>query len=183
MRILTLTLLAVLSSVFVSCAPSIDQPKGTHKGYTSARLTQLNPDQPAVADPTQRAIHGMIQHSLRQQFTAKGLTYGKSDADLVVAYLVIYQETGMTASHDEYFGYGRSADAIVDRAHERGVIESKRPDFFRRAGIVIDVIDSKTHKLVYRNFAAGDVIRGASAKTRAARIDAAVAQALAGFFR
>jgi len=36
---------------------------------------------------------------------------------------------------------------------------------------------------VYRNFTAGDVVRGASATTPAARIDAAVAQTLAGFFR
>jgi len=183
MRFLTLSTLAVLSSILVSCGPGIDLPKGTSKGYTSARLTQGNPNQPVVADPVQRGIHGMIQSSLRRQFTAKGLAYGTANADLIVAYLVIYQETGMTASYDEYFGYGRSADAIVDRAHERGVIESKRPDFFRRAGIVIDLIDRKTNKLVYRNFAAGDVSSGASDKTRAARIDAAIAQALAGFFR
>ena len=89
----------------------------------------------------------------------------------------------MTTSYEDYFGYGRSADAIQDRAHVRGVVESKRPDYFRRAGIVIDLIDSRTNKLVYRDFAAGDVVRGASGATRAARIDAAVAQALAGFFR
>ena len=47
---------------------------------------------------------------------------------------------------------------------------------------VIDVIDSRTNKLVYRNFAKGDVIKGASSGTRTARIDAAVAQALGPFF-
>jgi hypothetical protein len=137
-----------LASILASCGPGIDQPKGTSKGYTSARLTQRNPNLPTISDPVQSGIHGMIQNSLRKQFTAKGLAYGSANADLVVAYLVIYQETGMAASHDEYFGYGRSADAIIDRAHERGVIESKRPDFFRRAGIVIDLIDHKTNKLV-----------------------------------
>jgi len=40
---------------------------------------------------------------------------------------------------------------------------------------VIDVIDSRTNKLVYRNFTAGDV-------ARAARINAAVGQALQPFF-
>jgi hypothetical protein len=40
----------------------------------------------------------------------------------------------------------------------------------------------RTHKLVYRNIAKGDVIKGASPGTRAARIDAAVGQAVAPFF-
>ncbi len=48
--------------------------------------------------------------------------------------------------------------------------------------IVIDVIDARTNKLVYRNHATGDVVRGISESTRAARIDAAVAQAPGPFF-
>jgi hypothetical protein len=172
-----------LSLFFVSCGPGVDLPKGTSKGYTSARLTLRNPNLPAISDPAERSVHGMIQNSIGRQFRAKGLTYGASGADLIVAYLVIYQETGVTASYQDYFGAGRETESIIDRAHVRGVIESKRPDYFRRAGIVIDLIDSRTNKLVYRNFAAGDVVRGASAKTRAARIDAAVAQTLSGFFR
>ena len=183
MKFIILPVLAILSLVLVSCGPGVDLPKGTHKGYASARLTLRNPNLPARTNPTELGIHGMIQDSLRRQFTAKGLAYGPANADLVVAYLVIYQETGMTTSYQDYFGYGRPADAITDRAHDRGVVQSKRPDYFQRAGIVIDIIDSRTNKLVYRNFAAGDVIRGASGKTRAARIDAAVAQALSGFFR
>lgn len=176
-------ILPALSLVLAACGPSVDMPKGTSKGYTSARLTQRNPSLPAISNPTERGIHGMIQNSLARQFRAKGLAYGTANAELVVAYLVIYQEPGMTTSYTDYFGYGRPADAIADRAHVRGTVESTRPDFFRRAGIVIDLIDSRTNKLVYRDFAAGDVVRGASDKTRAARIDAAVAQALAGFFR
>jgi hypothetical protein len=183
MKHLTLPALAVLSLVLASCGPGVDLPKGTSKSYISARLTQRNPNLPAISKPTERNIHGMIQDSLRRQFIAKGLAYGSGNADLVVAYLVIYQEPGMTASYQDYFGYGRPADAITDRAHMRGAVESKRPDYFQRAGIVIDLIDSRSNKLVYRNFAAGDVVRSASDKTRAARIDTAIAQALTGFFR
>ena len=156
-------------------------PKGTSKGYTSARLVQRNPNLTAITRHRTK-VHRMIQKSIANQFTSHGLAYGKSDADLTVAYLVIYQEPGMTARYDDYFGYGRDADEIADLAHTRGVIDSKRPDYFKRAGIVIDVIDSRTNKLVYRNFAAGDVVTGASDGTRAARIDAAVGQALSPFF-
>lgn len=178
-------LLAVAALGLVSCAPSVEMPKGTSKGYTSARLIQRDPAGPAVTDATdatEKQVHGMIQNSISKQFTAKGLAYGRGNAELVVAYLVIYQEPGMTSSYETYFGYGRDASQISDLAHTRGALENSRPDYFRQAGVVIDVIDSRSNKLVYRNFAKGDVIKGASSATRAARIDAAVAQALAPFF-
>lgn len=181
------TLTSVLSAIaclgFISCSTGVDMPKGGSKGYTSARLVRRNPNLPAVTDATELKAHRMIQKSISNRFTANGLAYGKADADLTVAYLVIYQEPGMTARYEDYFGHGRDVDGIADLAHVRGSLENERPDFFRQAGVVIDVIDSRTSKLVYRGFAKGDVIKGVSESTRASRIDAAVAQALAEFFK
>jgi hypothetical protein len=167
---------------FVSCSTNVDMPKGTSKGYTSARLIQRDPNLPAPSTAIEKQVHGMIQKSLSKQFAAKGMAYGKSNADLVVAYMVIYQEPGMTADYREYFGYGRNADDIATLAHNRGALGS-RPEYFRQAGIVVDVVDSRTNKLIYRNFAKNDVVKGAADSARAARIDAAVAQALAPFFK
>jgi hypothetical protein len=174
---------AVTALAFVSCVPKVDMPKGTSKGYASARLIQR--DAAASNSPTavEQQVHGMIQKSLSKQFTSRGMAYGKGDADLVVAYMVIYQEPGMTADYRDYFGYGRNAGEIATIAHVRGVEKNKRPDDFKQAGILIDVVDARTNKLVYRNLAKGDVVKGASAGTRAARIDAAVDQALAPFFK
>jgi hypothetical protein len=183
MKFVTLSALALLSLALAACGPSVEMPKGTSKGYTSARLTQRDSEAPPITDAKEQLAHRLIQQSLAKQFAAKGLAYGKRDADLVVAYLVLYQEPGVTSSYPAYFGYGRNAYDITDLAHVRGSVNGKRPDFFRQAGIVVDVIDSRTNKLVYRGFAKGDVIKGASESTRAARIDAGVAQALAGFFR
>lgn len=166
-----------------SCAPSVDKPKGTSKGYTSARLIQRDPAAPAVSSPVESQVHSMVQKSIAGQFTKNGLSFGNSGAGLIVAYMIIYQEPGMTATYPRYFGYGRSAEDIADLAHTRGALDNKRPDFFRQAGIVVDVIDSQTNKLVFRGFSKGDVVKGASAGTRAARIDAAVAESLAPFFR
>ena len=167
---------------FVSCSANVDMPKGTSKGYTSARLIQRDPNLPAPSKAIEKQVHGMIQKSLSKQFTSRGMAYGKGDADLVVAYMVIYQEPGMTADYRNYFGYGRNADDIAVLAHNRGALGS-RSEYFRQAGIVIDVIDARANKLVYRNFAKNDVVMGASESTRASRIDAAVAQALAPFFK
>lgn len=171
------------AGIITSCSTGVDMPKGTSKGYHSARIIKRDPQGAAVAEGTEKQVHGMIQKSIAKQFTSRGMAYGNGNSDLVVAYMVIYQEPGMTASYDQYFGYGRDSGKISDLAHTRGALENKRPDFFRQAGVVIDVIDSRTNKLVYRSIAKGDVIKGASAGTRAARIDAAVAQALAPFFK
>jgi hypothetical protein len=184
MRIPLSSLIAAIACLsFVSCSTNVEMPKGTSKGYTSARLTTRGPNSAPIAGGIEKQAHGMIQKSIARQFTSRGMAYGSGNADLVVAYMVIYQEPGMTARHDQFFGYGRDADAISDLAHTRGALENKRPDYFRQAGVVIDVIDSRTHKLVYRNFAKGDVIQGASEATRSSRIESAVGQALEGFFR
>ncbi len=175
-------LLAIASLGIMSCSSNVEMPKGTSTGYHSARLAKRDPNQSTNTNPTELKVHSMIQKSLASRFTAKGLAYGKGDADLTVAYLVIYQEPGMTARYEDYFGYGRDADQITDAAHTRGALDKKRADYFQRAGIVIDVIDSRTNKLVYRKYATGDVVRSASDATRATRIDAAVGQALEPFF-
>ncbi|MCF7675773.1 MAG: DUF4136 domain-containing protein [Akkermansiaceae bacterium] len=175
-------LIAITCLGFVACSTGVDQPKGTSKGYTSARLVRRDPKLPPITATTELKIHRMVQQALASQFEANGIAYGKPDAELTVAYLVIYQEPGMTASYPDYFGYGRSSEQIAELAHTRGAVDSKRPDYFERAGIVVDVIDTRTNKLVFRNHAAGDIHRSASDSTRAARIDAAVGQALLPFF-
>lgn len=177
-----ITAAAIACLGFVSCSTNVDMPKGTSKGYSSARLIQRDPNLPAPSKDIEKQVHGMIQKSISKQFTSRGMAYGKSDADLIVAYMVIYQEPGMTADYRNWFGYGRNADDIATLAHDRGALGS-RAEYFRQAGIVIDVIDARANKLVYRKFAKNDVVMGASESTRASRIDAAVAQALAPFFK
>jgi hypothetical protein len=177
-----LAILSGLAMLAAACSTGIDMPKGTSRGYSSARLIQRSP-KAATGDPTEREVHGMVQEAIKKQFQTRSLGYGQTNADLLVAYLVLYQEPGMTAQYDDYFGYGRDANKITDQAHQKGTVEGKRPEYFERGGILIDVIDARTNKLVYRNYAVDDVVRGASAATRAARINAAVGQALGAFFQ
>lgn len=86
------SLVATAALLTISCSPSIDMPKGTSKGYSSARLVHRGSQSPAITDATEK------------------------------------QEPGMTASHEDYFGYGRNAAEISDIAHIRGSLENKRPD-------------------------------------------------------
>ena len=180
--VLFLTAAACLGLASCSSTGGVDMPKGTSKGYSSARLPQLDPSDSTPTSATEDQVHKMIQNSLKGNFTAHGMSYGQSNADLIVAYMVIYQEPGMTTRSTKYFGNNVETERIADVAHMRGAVNTDRADFFRQAGIVVDVIDAKTNKLIFRNVAKGDVVKGASANTRAQRINGAVTQALAPFF-
>lgn len=182
MKILTLISAAAITLALHACSPTVDMPKGTSKGYNSARMVKRTPNSSIVLTSKEKKVHRMVQNSIKNQFTSHGKAYNQANADLVVGYLIIAQNNAMTTSYAEYFGYGRDADGITDIAHKKGVIDGVRPDFFKRAGLLVDVIDAKTNKLVYRNIYVGDIVTGVSDSARAERINSAVNQALAPFF-
>jgi hypothetical protein len=175
--------LTALAFAAISCS-SVDMPKGTSKGYTSARLVTV--DKKPVNDrefPNQVSGHRMIQKSLASNFRANDIQVTSGSADLIVAYLVLVQNNYSTIALDDYFGYGRDSDAIVDKAQTLGVVESSRPDSFESGTLVVDVIDAKTSELVYRGHATRDIYKSNSESARQTAINAAVTEALNGFFR
>jgi hypothetical protein len=72
-RILT----AIAALGLACCSTNVEMPKGTSKGYTSARLIQRDPAGPAVTGATEKQVHGMIQNSISKQFTSKGMPRDK----------------------------------------------------------------------------------------------------------
>ncbi len=185
----TLPLLAsiALATLFSSCSNGIEIPKGTSQGYTSARLIERNPKAEVTDDPVavakENRIHKQIQQSIKREFTAHGMSYGKPDAQLTVAYLVMIQNNALTFYYNDFFGEGRDADAIANYAHLKGVKQSDRDEFFERVIILVDVIDSKTNKLIFRNHYAHDIVDNPSDAERAKRIDKAMVLALDPFFK
>jgi len=173
-------------SFLAACSSSVDMPKGTSKNYHSVRLVSPGGMVKAAPDflPELPKVNRMVQKSLAGEFKAHGMSVGGGGADLVVGYLLIVQNNGATTALDDYFGYGRSVDEIVDEAHKRGVLgKNPRPDAYVAGAIVVDVLDARTNKLVFRNFAKRDIARNISDSARQQRIDAAVKQALAPFFK
>ena len=175
--------LAAFALLAVSCS-SIDMPKGTSKGYTSARLVKAEKaPTPDKSIPNLLPAHRMIQKSLASNFRANSLTVTDGSADLIVGYLVLVQNNYSTLAIDDYFGYGRDSDAIVDKAQTLGVVKSTRPDAFESGTIVVDVIDARTNELVYRGHATRDIFKSSSDSARQANINDGVTEALQGFFR
>lgn len=172
--------------LFHACAPGPEMPKGNIGQYQSAKLIGRN----AYAEKfgsrenlaLKKKVHGMIQRSLKAEFGRQGVNYGRSDADLEVAYLILVQNKAITYHYNDYFGHGPNANEIARNAHERGVVDKEVSNYHHKAGILIDVIDSRSKEIIYRHFYATDVIHIPNDSVRAARIDYAVRSALAPFF-
>jgi hypothetical protein len=177
----TRLLLFVLPLALLPACQTVAQPKGSSHGYRSARLVRPHAA-PAVANPDDRVNHA-IQSALASTFRANGFDIQSPDAELTVAYLVLVQDNVTTTLINDYFGFGRNAMDIANLAHERGVIRNNTADSYESGTVVIDILDNKTGKLVYRDHATRDVTGGLSDAQLKARADSAVQQALAKFFR
>jgi hypothetical protein len=181
LKVLTLSLCTAL------CAcQSLEMPKGHSAGYQSARFVEPRKN-PFAQNPTaledSKEVNQMVKNAIASDFKRHGMPIVEGSADLIIAHMLLRQGNISTTRNQEYFGYGRDANAIMEEAHKRGVLQSSRPDAFDDGAVVIDILDAGTNKLVYRGFAKGAVIPGISAGARQARIDSAVAQALADFFK
>ncbi len=62
-------------------------------------------------------------------------------------------------------------------------MRNSRADYYQAGTVVIDIIDNKTGKLVYRDYATRDITDNLSDAQFQARANSAVKQALAKFFR
>lgn len=181
MKFRFLSLVCLLPLAFLSACQTVEQPKGSSHGYKSARLVRPK-SVPTFANPDDRANHA-IQTALGSAFRSKGFAVDPADADLTVAYLIVLQNNATTKLIDDYFGFGRSSMQIAEIAHDRGVIRNNRADYYQAGTVVIDIIDNKTGKLVYRDFATRDVTNDMSDAQLQAHANSAVQEALAKFFR
>jgi hypothetical protein len=148
-----------------------------HAGTFS--FVQGRPATPEYAEKREQ-IHKLIQNAITANLAAKDLTRVQSSGNVIVAYLIILGNNVSTTDVNDYFGYGRDSDALLDKAHEKGAIDNKNPNAFTAGTLVVDVIDAKTYKLLYRNYAVRSVLRDAPDDVRAERIQSAVDQALVG---
>lgn len=133
-------------------------------------------DPPAYADNRQ-AVHQMIQDAITRNLAAKGVTHTGSDADITVGYLVIVGNDGYTRSINDYYGYGDAAAGLHDKAHA-AYTSNKDPKYFEAGTLVIDIIDSKSYKLLKRGHATRPVLRDPPTDARAARLQEVVDEIL-----
>lgn len=168
--------------LLVGCQ-TLPMPRGTRAGYESVRL--ISPDSRRAPSYSERkaAANRLVQEALVAEFREKGFRVDPANADLTVAYLIIAQDQVSTTSVSDYFGYGQSPIQITEAAHRAGVLGGKKRKYYEKGAIIVDIIDSKTKELVYRNYAVRDFEPSLSGPERAARVRGAVSEALRDFFR
>jgi len=128
---------------------------------------------PDFAD-NREPMHAKIQQAITANLQSRGLTKMASGGDITVAYLVIVGNNASTAMINDYFGYGgREAAELHDKAQE-AYAGSNNPNYFEAGTLVIDLIDTKSYKLLKRNYATRPILRNASEEARAERIQEAV---------
>ena len=179
-RISRFALLSLLA-IFVTGCSTVPMPKGSSKGYASARF--IAPNAPLGEDASPRFVEAnrMIKEAVAAEMEKNGLQMVDGNADLIVAYLIILQDNASTSYCNQYYGLQDFFD-IVSLAHKEGT-KKNYPEHVQKRALVIDLIDAKSYKLVYRDYALSGSLATLSDQERKAYIDSMVAQALQQFFR
>jgi hypothetical protein len=155
-------------------------PTHVDKGAVSAHTFNFVNGGIALTPPAsdrREVAHQQIQEAIIKNLSAKGLTRTDGTGDVIVAYLVILGNNVSTEAVTTYFGSGRDADVLHDKA-QAAYTSSANPNHFEAGTLLIDVIDAKTYELLYRDFAVRPVMWQATAEERAVIIQEAVNAAL-----
>jgi len=173
----TFLLPVVLTGLLIAGCSSV--PKRVDSGPVKAHTFSFvnGGVTPAAAADPREAIHGMIQDAITQNLAAKGVQKVASGGDVTVAYLIIVGNNATTESITTYFGAGRDASGLSDKAHA-AYTENKNPNYFEAGTLLVDIIDGKTYKVLHRNYGVRPVLRNPTAETRAANIQEVVNEVL-----
>lgn len=171
---LSLLLPVALAGVWiVGCSSTPKQvDHGPVKAHTFSFVNGGVTPAAAAADP-RASVHLVIQDALTQNLTAKGLAKVTTGADVTVAYLLIVGNNTTTEAITTYFGMGRDASGLSEKAHA-AYTENKNPNYFEAGTLLVDIIDTKTFKVLHRNYVVRPVLRNPSVAARAANIQMAV---------
>jgi hypothetical protein len=125
-------------------------------------------------------IHTMIQDAIGSHLARKGVARTDQNGDVMVAYLVIVGNNATTESINDYFGYGRDADALAFKAHKAYTSDNKNPNYFEAGTLIIDLVDGRTFELLFRTHVTRPVLQNVPLDARQANIQGAVDEALKG---
>jgi Domain of unknown function (DUF4136) len=177
MKSIALLFLAAATLALTSCSST---PAHVDKGPVHAQtFSFVNTGRPTpnFAEGQTQAL-AMIRDAITKNLAAKGVTRVDSGGDITVGFLVIIGNNAQTEAINDYFGDAEAADALHDKAQE-AYTSKKDPNYFEAGTLVIDIIDTKTYKLMLRNYASRQILNNITVEARAERIQEVVDQILA----
>src|SRR5262245_59317206 len=178
MKLNSLLLLAAGALALAGCSST---PAKVDTGAIHARtfsFVTTRPQQPDFAEK-RKAVHMMIQDGITHNLAARGVSRVEQGGDITVAYLVIVGNNATTTSINDYFGDRDDAMALHEKAHD-AYTGSKNPNYFEAGTLVIDIIDSKTFKLLKRGYATRPLLKNVTDDVRSAHIQEVVDKVLQG---
>jgi hypothetical protein len=141
-------------------------------------------DAPSYSENLVKA-HKAIQAAITEQMESRGVERVEDGGDLTVGYMFIVASNLMTVAVDDYYGYGEDRDALLKKASKRAKEHreedavSRVREIYRAGALFVDVLDSKTHELMYRNYASRELLTDASSNVQEERVRKVVEEALA----
>lgn len=123
----------------------------------------------------------MIQDSITRKMEAHGISMVEKNSDLIIAYLIIFQDNYSTSYSNQHYGY-QDFSKIVDQAHIKGTAK-QYPVHVEKRALVIDILDAKTFKLLYRDYAITGSLLNLPESEHQGQIDLVVAKALEKFLK
>jgi hypothetical protein len=171
---ITLNLAALLVAGCSSAPTKVGS--GTIHGATFNFVAKRPAIEPDFVD-RRAPIHTMIQAAISRNLTSKGLRQVEVGGDVIVAYLGIVGNNASTEAINTYFGYGRDASGLHNKA-QKAYTSSKNPNYFVAGTLLIDLIDASTYKLLIRSYVTRPLLADLSAEVRAEHLQEAVDEVL-----
>ncbi len=168
--------LAIALFVLVGCKTPTHVDKGPIKASTFSFLRPGPLPEAAYAEK-RREVHAIIQEAIASNLAAKGVRAVADGGDVTVAYLIIVGNNATTAAINDYFGYGPDASVLEDKA-QKAYTQAPERNYFEAGTLLIDVVDSRTQKVLARNYVTRPVLRDPPLEVRKARIGEAVNEVL-----
>ena len=172
------SLLLVITAGIIGLCGCSSTPTEVTSGSARAQtfsFVQRAP-RPVGAGDERKPVHDLIHESISKNLQARGLQPA-ADGDITVAYLIVVGNNASTEMISDYFGYGRDFDELHNKA-QKAYTKSHNPNYFEAGTLLIDIIDSKTFKLIKRGHATRPILRNPSQDARAANIQEAVDEIL-----
>ena len=170
----------ILAASLLALAGCSSTPSHVDTGKIRARTFSFvdTGERLANAPANRRAVLMAIQGAITKDLTARGVAQVPANGDVTVAFLVIAGNNVVTTALDDCFGYGRDANALLDKAHSKA-IKSKDPNAFEAGTLVIDIIGGQNFKLLSRTHVTRPILQNPTPELRAEHIQEAVTEALA----
>ncbi len=125
-------------------------------------------------------VNEFLQAALRDEFKAQGLKESEEDAELIVSFLLIVQNTAVTTAISDY--YINSGSDIMSEPHRR-MGKKNLPGGYEAGAIIVDIIDKDSGDLIYRDFAKREVLDYLTPAEKEQRVKEAAVEAVAAFFK